>query len=56
MCYAIPVLGDHDADVFSESFKYYRHADEKVYRKETAEENYKNLIRMHTLRGIGIRD
>lgn len=52
MCHALPVLGATDHDVFCEPFRFYRDGESIEFRQEWCEQNHRELVARHTLRGL----
>ncbi len=54
MCFAIPVLGDEDVDLYAGPFVHFRHSDEKSYDLEACRSNYDVFLANHTLSGLKV--
>lgn len=49
MCFAIPVIGKNDQDVYAEKFHYFRDGEEHIYDFKKAKQNYASFLKDHTL-------
>jgi hypothetical protein len=52
MCYAIPIIGTDDEDIFANGFAHARHGSPHSYDEKTCKDNYEILINKHTLSGL----
>ena len=49
MCGSIPVLNDHEIDIFSHKFKFYRRSEKHVYNTDWVDHNMRVFMKQHTL-------
>lgn len=52
ICFAIPVIGDKEKDIFSANFFFHRDSEPHYYSKSLAVENYELFLQTHTLKYI----
>lgn len=55
MCSALPIIGPHEIDIFSNNFHFLIHGEAHLYSIEKCEANMEIFLEQHTLPGIGFK-